>query len=85
MIQPSKEGIVCEYMVFLMCVIVRVINFSYLKTLLEPFNEIANNFIDRLKPLADGVTAVPMKTQFGEFFLKVISKVHICAVQRLIQ
>ena len=49
--------------------------YSYLKTLLEPFNEIANRFIDNLDPLADGRTDVPMKIKFGEFTLEVISKV----------
>ena len=48
---------------------------SYLKTLLEPFNEIANRFIGNLDPLADGRTDVPMKIKFGEFTLEVISKV----------
>ena len=32
-------------------------------------------FINNLEPLADGKTAVPMKTKFGEFTLEVISKV----------
>lgn len=50
---------------------------SYLKTLLKPFNEIANEFLDKLKPLADGETKVPMKTHLGEFSLDVISKVDI--------
>lgn len=43
--------------------------------LLEPFNEIANRFIDNLELLADGKTEVPMKIKFGEFTLEVISKV----------
>ena len=50
---------------------------SYLKTLLKPFNEITNEFLDELKPLADGETKVPMKTHLGEFSLDVISKVAI--------
>ena len=49
--------------------------FSYLKTLMEPFNEVVDKFLDKLKPLADGATAVPMKTKFSELTLKVISKV----------
>lgn len=48
---------------------------SYLKTLLKPFNEIADKFVDNLKTVADGETKVPMKTRFGEFTLEVISKV----------
>ena len=50
---------------------------SYLKTLLKPFNEITNEFLDELKSLADGETKVPMKTHLGEFSLDVISKVAI--------
>ena len=48
---------------------------SYLKTLLEPFNEITTNFLDKLRPLADGVLMVPMKWHFGELTLDTINKV----------
>ena len=48
---------------------------SYLKTLLVPFNEVTSKFIEKLRPLADGATKVPMKLRFGEFTLDVISKV----------
>lgn len=48
---------------------------SYLQTLLEPFNEKANEFINNLRPMADGKTRVPMKTQFGTYTLETISKV----------
>ena len=51
--------------------------YSYLKTLLDPFNEIVNAFIEELRPTADGVETVPMKIKFGEFTLKVISKVSL--------
>ena len=44
--------------------------------MLEPFNEIANKFVNNLKPLADETMAVPMKVKFGEFALEVISKVY---------
>lgn len=47
----------------------------FLKTLLVPFNEVTSKFIEKLRPLADGVTKVPMKLRFGEFTLDVISKV----------
>ena len=50
---------------------------SYLQTLLEPFNEKANEFINNLRPMADGKTRVPMKTQFGTYTLETISKVRI--------
>ena len=51
---------------------------SYLKTLLVPFNEVTSKFIERLKPLADGVIKVSMKLCFGGFTesLDVISKVN---------
>ena len=48
---------------------------SYLKTLLDPFNEMVEKFLDNIKPLADGKTVVPMKRHFGEFTMNVISKV----------
>ena len=48
---------------------------SYLKTLLEPFNEIVSKFLDQIKPLTDEATAVPMKVHFGELTHDVISKV----------
>ena len=48
---------------------------SYLKTLLEPFNEKASKFIENLHPVADGKTEVPMKTHFADFTLETISKV----------
>ena len=51
--------------------------------LLEPFNELSNDFIAELKPKADGVTVVPMKIMFSEFTLKVISKVHCISVHNL--
>lgn len=52
---------------------------SHLKTLLEPLSELANKLVDKLKLLADGTTSVPMRLQFGEYTLNVISKV--CKVQ----
>ena len=39
------------------------------------FNEITNKFLDQLKPFADGASRVPIKLQFGEFVLDVLSKV----------
>lgn len=60
---------------------------SYLKSLLEPFNAIADRFIENLVPLADGKTDVPMKIKFGEFTLEVISKVYntvvLCNIELL--
>jgi hypothetical protein len=48
---------------------------SYLKTLLIPFNEMVEKFLDQMQPLASGSTIVPMKVHFGEFTQDVISKV----------
>ena len=48
---------------------------SYLKTLLDPFNEMVNRFLEEIKPLADGEEAIPMKHHLGELTLNIISKV----------
>lgn len=69
MLYPLR--IIVTYMY--MCI--NVLLYSYLKMLLDPFNEIANKFVASLGSLADGKTEVPMKTKFGEFTLEVISKV----------
>ena len=44
-------------------------------TQLVSFNEETNKIIEQLKPLADGVTSVPMKACFGDYVQNVISKV----------
>jgi len=49
---------------------------SYLKSLVPSFNECADKLIERLRPLADGKTTVPMKDHLAEVTLDVISKVH---------
>ena len=49
---------------------------SYLNTLLVPINAVTTKLIEELKPLADGMTQVPMKLRFGDFTTDVISKVH---------
>ena len=41
----------------------------------------ATKLIEELKPLADGVTKVPMKLRFGDFTNDVISKVLNLVVQ----
>jgi len=43
--------------------------------LVPSFNECADKFIERLRPLADGKTTVPMKEHLAEVTLDVISKV----------
>ena len=49
--------------------------FSHLKTLTTPFNESVDKFLDKLRPLADGKSAVPMKSHLAGLTLDVISKV----------
>ena len=49
---------------------------SSLKDHLPLFNECVNTFIEKLRPLADGKTDVPMKEMFHETALDVISKVR---------
>jgi len=39
------------------------------------FNECVDRFLARLRPLADGKTQVPMKIEFTDLTLDVISKV----------
>ena len=49
---------------------------SYLKSLLVQFNQETEKLIEQLKPLADGVTKVPMNLHFGNYTLDIISKVN---------
>ena len=49
--------------------------YSSLKDHLYKFNECANAFLEKLRPLADGKTKVSMKEAFHEVALDVISKV----------
>ena len=60
------------------------ISFSYLKTLLKPFNELTNDFLSELKQLANGKSKVPMKVRLGEFSLDVISKVGVINYNNII-
>ena len=48
---------------------------SSLKDLIPKFNECVDTFVEKLRPLADGKTEVPMKEAFHEAALDVISKV----------
>ena len=48
---------------------------SYLKTLIPAFNECVDKMVEKLTPLADGVTLVLMKKAFSTVTLDVISKV----------
>ena len=48
---------------------------SYLKGLIPSFNECVDQFLERLRPLADGKTQVPMKDEFATLTLSIISKV----------
>ena len=53
--------------------------YSYLKSLVPVFNECVDQFLERLRPLADGKTQVSMKEQFDILTLDVISKVLLSA------
>ena len=77
MTQFSKRGfiVVCVKLITVIHLL-HVYLCSYLKALLVPFNEMTNKFLMQLKPLADGVSKVPMKLRLGEFTLSVISKVN---------
>ena len=50
---------------------------SHLNTLLVPINAVTSQLIEQLKPLADGVTKVPMKLHFGNFTTDAISKISL--------
>lgn len=56
-------------LLFLLC--------SYLKSLVPSFNECVDQFLERLRPLADCRTQVSMIQQFSELTLDVISKVQL--------
>lgn len=47
----------------------------YLKTLVKDFNSLTDAFLDKLKPLADGRSVVPMADHVRDFTVDVISKV----------
>ena len=42
---------------------------------MQSFNSIVDDFLDKLKPLADGKTEVPMADHVKEFTLDVVNKV----------
>lgn len=50
---------------------------SYLKSLVPSFNECVDQFLARLRPLADGKTQVSMSDHFANLALEVIGKVYI--------
>ena len=57
---------------------------SYLKGLIPIFNECVDQFLERLRPLADGKTQVPMKEEFAAVTMDVICKVPTYMVHRII-
>ena len=69
--------------VYLHCVLVIVVlstckqcfDFSFLRSLVPVFNECVDQFLKKLRPLADGQTQVPMKDEFSSLTLHIISKV----------
>ena len=54
---------------------------SYLKGLVPDFNTLVDDFLEKLKPLADGQTVVPLKDHIRKFSLSVLSKVQ-CSVTK---
>ena len=82
---------VCVYFVcvtlcvHVLCVCVYVCVYcSYLKSLTPMFGECVDKFLDKLRPLADGRTQVPMKKHIHNAALDVISKVLVCNKLHLI-
>ena len=53
------------------------INNSYLKGLIPSFNKCVDQFLEKLKPLADGKTQVPMVEEFATLTLDIICKVCV--------
>ena len=53
---------------------------SYLKELIPTFNSIVDDHLQRLKPLADGETLVPMKDHICSFSLDIVCKVILLAM-----
>ena len=56
---------------------------SYLKGLIPIFNECVDQFLERLRPLADGKTQVPMKEEFAAVTMDIICKVPTYMVHRI--
>ena len=50
-------------------------HFSYLQSVMEPFNACADVLIEKLSPKADGKTEVAMLDEFNRTTLDVIAKV----------
>ena len=49
--------------------------YSYLKTLVTNLNSLAENFLDELRPLADGKTTVAMVDHIHGYTMDVLGKV----------
>ena len=58
---------------------------SYLKGLIPSFNSIMDDFLENLKPMADGKTVISLKENIQTFILDVISKVSHLMYQELIK
>ena len=54
--------------------------FSYLKSLVPSFNECVDVFLDKIRPMADGSTPVPIRQHLTECTLYVISKVGLTSI-----
>ena len=78
MILPSSEGALFGNMHDgVMSMLLLFVTRSSLKELLPKFNECVDALLEKLRPLADGRTEVPMKEVFHEAALDVISKVRL--------
>lgn len=75
---PSGRGKVTIYGADCVIVIIMpyTLHYSYLKDLIPSFNECVDQFLERLRPLADGRTQVPMKEELATLTLSIISKVN---------
>lgn len=49
--------------------------YSFLKSLVPKFNSLVDDSLEKLKPLADGKTIVPLSNHIRDFVLNVVSEV----------
>jgi len=62
-----------------------IIHYSYLKSLVPTFNEYVGKLVEKLRPLADGRTQVPMKKELSMLIVSAVGKVmHMSILSRYI-
>jgi len=60
-----------------------IIHYSYLKSLVPTFNEYVGKLVEKLRPLADGRTQVPMKKELSMLIVSAVGKVmHMSILSR---